>query len=100
MTNRLRWAEARDRGCRARRRMLHPFDFHRVWFRELAKFYRHLSAQEFWFRYHQARVDAEVLARMGPPVWQETDHFVLRQAYYHRDRCFHLASALLPGCGM
>ena len=37
MTPRLRLAELRDRACRARRRLLHPWDFHRAWFRELAR---------------------------------------------------------------
>ena len=109
MIARLRWAEARDRWCRARRRLFHPWDFQRSWFRELAKFYRHLSKEEFWLRYFEGRKGAQRLAHDSTPaVWQETDYFVLRQAYYHRDRCFHLASALLPrggvwleyGCGI
>ena len=107
MTLALRLAEARDRWCRARRRLLHPFDFQRAWFRELARYYRHLSKEEFWLRYHQGRTDAERMVP-GHSLWQDTDYFVLRQAYYHRDRCFHLASALLPrggvwleyGCGV
>jgi len=106
----LRWAEARDRWCRARRRLLHPFDFHRPWFRELARHYRHLSREEFWLRYHESRTVAHRLAALDPQgkTWEGTDYFVLRQVYYHRDRCFHLASALLPrggvwleyGCGI
>ena len=102
MIRQLRWAETRDRYCRARRRLLHPWDFHRAWFRELAKFYRHLSREEFWLRYHESRQEADRRAseESHAGVWGETDYFVLRQIYYHRDRCFHLASALLPRGGL
>ena len=105
----LRLAEARDRFCAMRRRPLHLVDFHRRWFRELAAYYRHLSREEFWLRYHTARLEAERIARESPErLWTDTDYFILRQMYYHRDRCFHFASALLPrggiwleyGCGV
>src|SRR3990167_8014250 len=87
MTLALRLAEARDRWCRARRRLLHPFDFQRAWFRELARYYRHLSKEEFWLRYHQGRTDAERMVP-GHSLWQDTDYFVLRQAYYHQIGAF------------
>lgn len=110
MIRQLRWAEGRDRWCRRRRRLLHRWDFQRAWFRELATYYRHLSPEEFWLRYHEGRTEARrrALDQANPSLWTETDYFVLRQSYYHRDRCFHLPSALLPrggvwleyGCGI
>ena len=99
-------ADLRDRFCAQRRRLLHPVDFHRAWFRELALFYRHLSREEFWMRYHETRKQSAELADLdakpdaGPPlVWTHTDYCILRQMYYHRDRCFHEAALYLDNGG-
>src|SRR3990167_6265569 len=109
LSRRIAIAESMDRWHSRLRRLLHPVDFHRAWFKDLSRYYRHLSKEEFWLRYFEGRKGAQRLAHDSTPaLWQETDYFVLRQAYYHRDRCFHLASALLPrggvwleyGCGI
>lgn len=93
---------------RRARRLLHVVDFQRRWFFELAHFYRHLSPQEFWLRYHEERARAKALWASGEPAWNLCDYYVLRQQYYHRDACFHAVAARIPprgtllefGCGV
>lgn len=92
----------RDDLTRYARRLLHPLDFQRGWFRELQGFYRHLSREEFWLRYHEERAKAAALWAAGIPagdVYQQTDYYVLRQMYYHRDRSFFTIARTIPSGG-
>lgn len=109
-STRLTVALWRDRACARARRVLHPWDFQRRWFRELAAFYRHLSPEEFWMNYRDLRADAARLWKTKQPtdVYAATDYYIYRQMYYHRDRCFHAINTVLPddgtlfeyGCGV
>src|SRR2546426_2622124 len=87
----------RDMLCRERRRLLDRLGGNRGWLRELSEYYRGLTIQEFWVRYTLGRMDAATLWERKPPssgadyrsFYAETDYFVLRQMYYHRNDCYH-----------
>lgn len=103
----LRWAAARDRVCRRRRQVLDRLGLNRGWFRELAPYYRGMSIHEFWVRYTLGRMDAATLWERKPRTgeedyrsfYAETDYFVLRQMYYHRNECYHLLAGSLRAAG-
>lgn len=98
----------RDRWTRRLKRVLHPFDFHRRWFRELSAYYRHMSPTEFWANYREYRWQAQWMWKNGIAAWDCSEYYVYRQLYYHRDASFHAVAACLPkggylleyGCGV
>ena len=91
----------RDLVCRRRLQALDRLGLNRAWFRELSAYYRGLSRQEFWIRYAIGRMEAAKLWGRKPrsteadyrAFYAETDYFVLRQMYYHRNSCFHWVAA-------
>jgi SAM-dependent methyltransferase len=98
---------AHDRLCRHRRRALESLGLNRAWLRELSAYYRGMTIQEFWVRYTLGRMDAATLWERKPRTgeadyrafYAETDYFVLRQMYYHRNDCYHTVAAALRGAG-
>lgn len=94
------YAIAQDKYHRKLKRLFEPVDFYRPWFRELALFYRHMSREEFWMRYHEERALARALWESNQLAWNRTDYYILRQAYYHRNTCYHNISSYLPKNGM
>ena len=105
----LRLARVRDRLCRRRNQMLDRLGLNRRWFRELAAYppYRRMTNQEFWVRYTLGRIEAAKLWDSKPRTgetdyrtyYAETDYFVLRQMYYHRNECFHLVAKSMGAVG-
>jgi 2-polyprenyl-3-methyl-5-hydroxy-6-metoxy-1,4-benzoquinol methylase len=97
----------RDALCRRRRRLLDRLGLDRGWFRELSRYYRGLTRQEFWVRYTIGRMEAARLWEKKPRTteadyrafYAETDYWVLRQMYYHRSDCFHFVAAALRRAG-
>lgn len=97
----------RDTICRRRRQILERVGLNRAWLRELSAYYRGLTLQEFWVRYTLLRMEAAKLwdrkPRQGEADYRsffaETDYFVLRQMYYHRNSCFHWVGELLARVG-
>jgi len=95
----------RDLVCRRRRQALDKLGLNRGWFRELSAYYRGLTTQEFWIRYTLLRMEAAKLWDRKPrdgeadyrSFFAETDYFVLRQMYYHRNSCFHWIGDALRG---
>jgi len=87
----------RDLVSRRRLQALDRLGLNRAWFRELSQYYRGLSRQEFWIRYALGRMEAAKLWGRKPrsteadyrAFYAETDYFVLRQMYYHRNNSFH-----------
>ena len=87
-------------------RLLHPFDRFRPWFREFARYHRHLSWLGFWVRYETYRMWAK---EHEPQPWHDEreirshyaqNHYLLyRQVYYHRDRSFRWLRKYLPPAG-
>ena len=78
----------------------------RGWLRELGRYYRGMTEQEFWVRYTVGRMDAATLWERKPRTgeadyrsfYAESDYWVLRQMYYHRHSSFHwIARALRAG---
>jgi SAM-dependent methyltransferase len=97
----------RDTICRRRLQGLDRLGLNRRWFRELSAYYRGLTLQEFWIRYTLLRMEAAKLWDRKPregegdyrSFFGETDYFVLRQMYYHRNSCFHWIGDLLSLAG-
>jgi SAM-dependent methyltransferase len=97
----------RDALCRRRRRLLERVGLDRGWFRELSRYYRGLTRQEFWIRYTIGRMEAARLWEKKPRTteadyrafYAETDYWVLRQVYYHRSDCFHVVAGALRRAG-
>jgi len=97
----------RDLLCRRRRQLLDRAGLNRGWLRELSAYYRGLTIEEFWVRYTLGRMDAATLWERKPRTtetdyrafYAETDYFVLRQMYYHRNDCYHAIAALLRRAG-
>ncbi|PYO24178.1 MAG: hypothetical protein DMD88_01610 [Candidatus Rokuibacteriota bacterium] len=97
----------RDMLCRQRRRLLDRLGGNRGWLRELSEYYRGLTIQEFWVRYTLGRMDAATLWERKPrsseadyrSFYAETDYFVLRQMYYHRNDCYHWIARTLRRAG-
>jgi SAM-dependent methyltransferase len=98
---------ARDLVCRRRKQLLDRVGLNRGWFRELSQYYRGLTFQEFWIRYTILRMEAAKLWERKPregeadyrSFFAETDYFVLRQVYYHRNSCFHWIAEALRAAG-
>ncbi len=94
-------ARVRDRLCRRRRRAVESLGLNRGWLHELSAYYRGMTIQEFWVRYTLGRMDAATLWERKPRTtetdyrafYAETDYFVLRQMYYHRNECFGVVAA-------
>ncbi len=97
----------RDALCRRRKRILDRVGLHWGWFRELAQYYRGMTRQEFWIRYTIGRMEAAKLWERKPRAtemdyrafYAESDYWVLRQTYYHRDDCFHFVAAAMRRVG-
>ncbi len=100
-------SEWRDLACRRRLQVLDRLGLNRRWFRELSEHYRGLTRQEFWIRYAIGRMEAARLWARKPrsteadyrAFYAETDYFVLRQMYYHRNDCFHWVTAPMRHAG-
>lgn len=77
------------------------------WFRELSAYYRGMTIEEFWVRYTNGREEAKKLwgrrPRLGEADYRafyaETDYFVLRQMYYHRNDSFHAVATAIRRAG-
>jgi len=97
----------RDLICRRRKQALERLGSNRGWFRELSAYYRGLTMQEFWVRYAILCMEAAKLWDRKPregeadyrSFFAETDYFVLRQMYYHRNSCFHWVGDALRRAG-
>jgi 2-polyprenyl-3-methyl-5-hydroxy-6-metoxy-1,4-benzoquinol methylase len=97
----------RDTICRRRRRLLGGLGLNRGWFRELSDFYRGMTRQEFWIRYTVGRMEAAKLWERKPRTteaayrafYAETEYWVLRQMYYHRNDCFHAVATAMKRAG-
>jgi 2-polyprenyl-3-methyl-5-hydroxy-6-metoxy-1,4-benzoquinol methylase len=97
----------RDLLCRRRHQLLDRVGLNRGWLRELSAYYRGLSIEEFWVRYTLGRMDAATLWERKPrsteadyrSFYAETDYFVLRQMYYHRNDCYHGIERVLRRVG-
>ena len=97
----------RDLVCRRRKQLLDRVGLNRGWFREVSEYYRDLTWQEFWIRYTILRMEAAKLWDRKPregeadyrSFFAETDYFVLRQMYYHRNSCFHWIAEALRHAG-
>jgi len=97
----------RDRLCRRRQQLLDRLGLNRGWLRELSAYFRGITIEEFWVRYTLARMDAATLWERKPRTtesdyrafYTETNYFVLRQMYYHRNDCYHAIAALLRRAG-
>ena len=103
----LRLARVRDRLCRRRTQVLDRIGLNSRWFRELSAYYRGLTIQEFWVRYTLGRMEAASLWERKPRTceadyrsyYAETEYFVLRQMYYHRNECLHVVAASMRAAG-
>lgn len=103
----VRLTRLRDRLCRRRLQALDRLGLNRRWLRELSAYYRGIAIEEFWVRYTLGRMDAATLWQRKPRVtesdyrsfYAETDYFVLRQMYYHRNDCYHWIAARLKRAG-
>ena len=97
----------RDLLGRRRLQLLDRLGWNRGWLGELSAYYKGLTIQEFWVRYTLGRMDAATLWERKPrsteadyrSFYAETDYFVLRQMYYHRDECYHWIAARLRRAG-
>jgi len=97
----------RDLLCRRRLQLLERLGLNRGWLHELSDYYRGLTIQEFWVRYTLGRMDAATLWERKPrgseadyrSFYAETDYFVLRQMYYHRNDCYHSIAQTLRRVG-
>jgi SAM-dependent methyltransferase len=97
----------RDLLCRRRLQLLDLLGRNRGWLRELSSYYRGLTIEEFWVRYTLGRMDAATLWERKPgsgeadyrSFYAETDYFVLRQMYYHRNDCHHAIARTLRRAG-
>jgi 2-polyprenyl-3-methyl-5-hydroxy-6-metoxy-1,4-benzoquinol methylase len=97
----------RDLLCRRRHQVLDRVGLNRSWFRELSAYYRGITIQEFWVRYTIGRMEAATLWERKPRTsetdyrsfYAETDYFVLRQMYYHRNDCYHVVASSMRRAG-
>lgn len=97
----------RDLLCRRRHQALDRIGLNRSWFRELSAYYRGITIQEFWVRYTIGRMEAATLWERKPRTsetdyrsfYAETDYFVLRQMYYHRNDCYHVVASSMRRAG-
>lgn len=97
----------RDLVCRRRRQLLDRLGGNRRWFRELGEYYRGMTMEEFWVRYTIGRMEAATLWERKPRTteadyrafYAESDYWVLRQMYYHRNSGFHWIAAALRRAG-
>ena len=97
----------RDLLCRRRLQLLDRLGLNGGWFRELSAYYRGMAKEEFWVRYTMGRMDAETLWDRKPRTdeadyrsfYAETDYFVLRQMYYHRNICYYAVAASMRRAG-
>ena len=93
----------RDLLCRRRKQALDRLGLNRGWLRELSAYYRGMTIEEFWVRYTLGRMDAATLWDRKPRTtesdyrafYAETDYFVLRQKYYHRNDCYHRVARMM-----
>src|ERR1700752_3056781 len=93
----------RDLVCRRRLQLLDRVGGDRGWPRELSAYYRGMTEQEFWVRYTIGRMDAATLWERKPRTseadyrsfYAETDYFVLRQMYYHRNLSHHRLARIM-----
>ena len=107
LARRARLAHFRDRLCRRRGRAVESLGGNRGWLAELSAYYRGMTIQEFWVRYTLGRMDAATLWDRKPRTgeadyrafYAETDYFVLRQRYYHRNDCYHGVAAAMRRAG-
>ena len=107
LARRARLARFRDRLCRRRGRAVESLGGNRGWLAELSAYYRGMTIQEFWVRYTLGRMDAATLWDRKPRTgeadyrafYAETDYFVLRQTYYHRNDCYHGVAATMRRAG-
>lgn len=104
---RVRMLRRLDMLCRRRRQVLDRLGGNRGWFRELSAYYRGMTIQEFWVRYTLGRLDAATLWERKPRTtesdyrsfYAETDYFLLRQMYYHRNECYLTVAASMRRAG-
>jgi SAM-dependent methyltransferase len=97
----------RDLLDRRRLQVLDRLGLNRGWLRELSGYYRGITIQEFWVRYTVRRMEAAELWGKKPRTgetdyrsfYAETDYFVLRQMYYHRNETFHVVADSLRRAG-
>lgn len=97
----------RDLLCRRRHQIFDRLGLNRSWFRELSAYYRGVTIQEFWVRYTIGRMEAATLWERKPRTsetdyrsfYAETDYFVLRQMYYHRNDCYHVVALSMQRAG-
>jgi 2-polyprenyl-3-methyl-5-hydroxy-6-metoxy-1,4-benzoquinol methylase len=97
----------RDYLCRRWHQVLDKLGLNRGWFRELSAYHRGFTMQEFWVRYTISRMEAVGLWDRKPRTGEtdyrsfygETDHFLLRQMYYHRNDCYHVVGDSLRRAG-
>lgn len=97
----------RDLLCRRRHQLLDRLGLNRGWFREVSAYYKGMAMEEFWVRYTLGRMDAATLWDRKPRTgetdyrsfYAETDYFILRQMYYHRNQCFHVVAASMRRVG-
>jgi hypothetical protein len=97
----------RDLLTRRRLQLLERLGGNRGWLRELGRYYRGMTEQEFWVRYTVGRMDAATLWERKPRTgetdyrsfYAESDYWVLRQMYYHRSSSFHWIARALRGAG-
>lgn len=93
--------------CRRSNQLLDRLGGNRGWLRELSAYYRGMTIQEFWVRYTLGRLDAATLWERKPRTtesdyrsfYAETDYFLLRQMYYHRNECFLLVGDSMRRAG-
>ncbi len=100
-------SEWRDLIDRRRLQILDRLGGNRGWFREISDYHRGLTRQEFWIRYTIGRMEAAKLWAGKPrrseadyrAFYAETDYWVLRQMYYHRNSSFHRVAAVMRRVG-
>lgn len=97
----------RDLLCRRKLQVLDRLGLNRGWLRELSDYYRGMTIQEFWVRYTILRMEAKGLWERKPrsgevdyrSYYAETEYFLLRQLYHHRNECFHEVAAAMRRVG-
>ena len=97
----------RDLLSRRRLQLLDRLGGNRGWLRTLSEYYRGLTIEEFWVRYTIGRMDAATLWERKPRTgeadyrsfYAESDYWVLRQMYYHRNSSFHFVARAMRGAG-
>jgi SAM-dependent methyltransferase len=97
----------RDLVCRRHRQLLDRVGLNRRWFRELSEYHRGMTRQEFWIRYTIGRMEAARLWERKPRTteaeyrafYAESEYWVLRQMYYHRNDCFHFVASAMRRAG-